>query len=113
MSDTEKNKGHAQKSNFSGECNDLKGHVFETFMESKDSTQYNKTVKALQVFVVSKFRSGGDVGWMLKHEKKFTLSKPTQPKNTTTTMHSQDALDQDIYKKQKNVRIKEGSLQRK
>ena len=72
MSDTDKNKGQqdpkkkknkarnnnsksrykrkndtSKKSNFNGECIDLKGHVFETFIESKDSTQYAKTTKAL------------------------------------------------------------------
>ena len=57
-------------------------------METKDSTQYDKTVKALKVFVASKFRNGGDIGWILKHEKEFILSKPTQPNNNTTTTQS-------------------------
>ena len=126
MSDVEKNKGHdpkknknsgrnkkksskpknkrkndgGKKSGFQGECGDLKGQVFETFMESRDTTQYEKTLKALQVFVASKFRNGGDIGWMLKYEKEFTLEKPTQPISTTTTTRSQDAIDQDIYKEQ-------------
>ena len=51
-----------KKSNFTGKCSNLKGQVFETFAESKDATQFNKTIKALQVYVASKFRNGGDVG---------------------------------------------------
>ena len=125
MSDTDKNKGQqdpkknrnkgrsnnskfrhkrkndiSKKSNFNGGCTDLKGHFFETFIESKDSTQYTKTIKALQVFVASKFRNGGNIGWMLKHEKEYTFDKPSQPNSPGTTTRSQDALEQDIYKEQ-------------
>ena len=125
MSDTDKNKGQqdpkrkrnkgrnnnsksqhkcrndsSRKSSFNGECIDIKGYVFETFIKSKDNTQYTKTIKALQVFVASKFRNGGDIGWMLKHEKEYTFDKPSQPNNSGTTTRSQDALDQDIYKEQ-------------
>ena len=53
-----KRKAEQKKSLFDGECSDLKGHVFETFMESRDTTQYDKTLKALQVYVADKFRTG-------------------------------------------------------
>ena len=70
------------------------------FIESRDSTQYDKTIKALQVFLTRKFGNGGDIDWMIKHERDFTLDKPSQPSNSSTTTRFQDALDQDIYKEQ-------------
>ena len=89
-----------KKSSFNGECPDLKGQVFETFIESQDTTQYDKTIKALQVYVAGNFRNGGDVGWMIKHEKEFVFTRPTQPSSTSTTTRSQDSLEQDIHKEQ-------------
>ncbi len=120
MKTDEKSKGHESKdksskrsrkktkrkddvdrsSNFKGESAELKGNVFETFAESKDTTQYEKTMKALQVYVAANFRHGGDIGWMLKHEKEFQFTRPNPPTSTSTTTRSQDSLDQDIYKEQ-------------
>ena len=56
------------KSEFKGETAELSDNVFKTFIESRNATQYEKSIKALQVYVASKFRNGGDIVWMLKHE---------------------------------------------
>ena len=36
--------------NFSGETTDMNGHLFQTIDESKDATQYVKTVEALECY---------------------------------------------------------------
>lgn len=96
-----KRKDDADKpSNFKGKCAELKANVFETFSESKDTTQYEITIKALQVYVAANFRHGGDIGWMLKHEKEFQFTRPSPPSSTPTTTRAQDSVDQDIYKEQ-------------
>ena len=71
-----------QKSGFKGETAELTNNVFETFGESRDATQYEKSIKALQVYVTSKFRNGGDVVWMLKHEEEFNFVPPDAPRAT-------------------------------
>ena len=38
---------------FKGESTDLHGNVFQTFMESKDATQFEKTSKTLQFYVAA------------------------------------------------------------
>ncbi len=90
-----------QSSNFNGECAELKGNVFEVFSESKDTTQYEKTIKdIMQVYIAANFRHGGDIGWFLKHEKEFQFIRPSPPTSSTTTTRAQDSLEQDIYKEQ-------------
>ena len=102
-----KNDG-SRKSTFDGECGDLKGHVFETFIKSKDSTQYDKTIKAIQVYVAGKFRNGGDIGWMIKFEKEFVLDRPTQPANAGTRTRAQESMDQDIHREQVKMYVTRG-----
>ena len=71
-----------QKSGFKGETAELSNNVFEIFFNSRDATQYEKSIKALQVYVTSKFRNGGDVVWMLKHEEEFNFVPPDAPRAT-------------------------------
>ena len=97
---TKRNESEKSSSTFKGESAELKGNVFETFAESKDTTQFERTMKALQVYVAGNFRHGGDIGWMLKHEKEFQFVRPNPPSSTSTTTRSQDSLEQDIYKEQ-------------
>ena len=51
-----------KKSTFKGETTELHKHVFETFEESKNATQYESTIKAVQVYVANNFRHGRDIG---------------------------------------------------
>ena len=65
-----KSKFETKKKNiFKGETTELSKHVFETFGESRNATQYETTIKALQVYVANNFRHGGDIGWMLKQAR--------------------------------------------
>ena len=95
-SKSRKNKFESKKKKtFKGETLELSKHVFETFGESKNATQYETTIKALQVYVANNFRHGGDIGWMLKHEQDFELTRPNAPSGST---RSSSTVDQDIYK---------------
>ena len=91
-----KSKFETRKKNmFKGETMELSKHVFETFGESRNATQFETTIKALQVYVANNFRHGGDIGWMLKHEQDFELTRPSAPSGST---RSSSTVDQDIYK---------------
>ena len=85
------------KSGFKGETSELSDNVFETFDESRDAMQYEKSIKALQVYVASKFRNGGDIVWMLKHEEEFNFIPPSAPRITRS---NENTVEQDIYKEQ-------------
>ena len=69
-----KHKYNKSSSGFAGESTDLNGHVFEKFSESKNTMQYENTMKALQVYAASKLRNGGDVVWLLKNEREFEIN---------------------------------------
>ena len=91
---------------FKGETNELSGNVFKTFLESKNTTQYENTLKALQVYVASNFRNGGDIVWMLKHEDEFIIEQPTAPAVNQRSTRQNDKSYQveiDIYKE--NVKM--------
>ena len=57
-----------EKNTFKGETTELHKNAFETFMESKNATQYESTIKSLQVYVANNFCHSGNIGWMSKHE---------------------------------------------
>ncbi len=76
---TKRNKTEKSSFNFEGESTELKGNVFETFTDSKDTTHFERTMKALQVYVAGNFRHGSDIGWMFKHEKEFQFTRPNPP----------------------------------
>ena len=84
-----------KKSTFKGETTELHKHVFKTFGESKKATQYETTIKALQVYVTNNFYHGGNIGWMLKHKQDFVLACPSAPSGLT---RSSNTVEQDIYK---------------
>ena len=73
-----------------------KGNAFETFLECRNATQYEETVKALQIFASNKFRNGGDIGWMLKNEEEFNFSKPIKP-------NPPKQEDEDIHKERVKI----------
>ena len=90
---------------FTGESSDLNGHVFETFLESKNTTQYEDTIKALQVYAANKLRNGGDIVWLLKNEREFEINRPVAPDipRTTRTADNNNQVEMDIYKE--NIKV--------
>ena len=103
-----------KSSDFVGITKELKGYVFETFNESCDPTQYEETMKALEVYTSTKFRNGNDIAWMLKHGEDFVFTHPIHPSANVgaTTTHrartqAQDVqdIDQDIYKEKIKVYV--------
>ena len=92
-------------SGFTGESTDLNGHVFETFSESKNTMQYENTMKALQVYAANKLRNGGDIVWLLKNEREFEISRPRAPNIPRSTRNNDNInqVEMDIYKE--NIKV--------
>ena len=100
-----KSKRNKPTRSFTGKSSDLNGNVFETFSENRSSTQYEDTVRALQVYATSKLWNGGDIVWLLKNEREFEIDRPVAPDipRSTRTGDNINQVEMDIYKE--NIKV--------
>ena len=83
----------SSKSKFKGAIAELNGHVFEVHSESVKSSQFQRTVDELSMYMARKYEHGGDISMMLSDMQEFDFNK-VKPKAPSTTG---DVVDQRIF----------------
>ena len=92
----------SSKSKFKGAIAELNGHVFEVHSESVKSSQFQRTVDELSMYMARKYEHGGDISMMLSDMQEFDFNK-VKPKAPSTTG---DVGDQRIFEKQIDLHVK-------
>ena len=84
--DSKKNRGpnktgsiSLDSKNFSGETTEMNIHLFQTIDESKDATQYTKTVEALEWFAFKTYKVDLSSIFQRENSEFSELDIPTKP----------------------------------
>ena len=91
--------------NFIGETKDMNGQIFQTVEESKDATQYNKTVEALERYAFKNYTVDLSSLFQRDDPEKPQIDMPTKP---TDAEVNANPTKKDIYELQLKEYIKEG-----
>ena len=92
----------SNKSKFKGAIAELNGHMFEVHSESIKSSQFQRTVDELSMYMARKYEHGGDVSMTLSDMEEFDFNK-VEPQAPSTV---RDAVDQRIFEKQMDLHVK-------
>ena len=84
-----------KNSTFKGAITELNGHVFEIHSESSKSTQFQRTIDELCMYMARKYDFGGDMVKMINDAKEidFDQVKPKYPSD------DQDKTDMEIWRR--------------
>lgn len=92
----------SNKSNVKGAIAELNGHVFEVHSESVKSSQFQRTVDELSMYMARKYKHGRDISMMLSNMEEFDFTTVKLKAPAT----SGDVVDQRIFEKQIDLHVK-------